>query len=63
MTGDGRNHLGSACGHGVAQIDEHTLRNCKGHIDRSHLVDDGERRGIGRTHEVADLHIGRADPP
>ena len=35
----------------------------KDHIDRRHLVDDGKRRGIGRPHEIADLHIGGADPP
>ena len=48
--------------HGVAEIDEHALRNGEGHVDRRHLVDDGERRGIGRPHEIADLHVGRADP-
>ena len=45
-----------------AQIDQHALRNGKGDVDRRHLVDDGERLGIGRPHEIADLHIGRADP-
>ena len=54
---------GDALRHGLAQVDQHALRNREGHIDRRHLVDDGKRRGIGRAHEIADLHIGGADPP
>ena len=46
----------------LAQIDQHALRNREGDIDRRHLVDDGERRRIRRAHEIADLHIGHADP-
>ena len=57
-----RSTLGGALGHRLAQIDQHALRNGEGHIDRRHLVDDGKRRGIGRAHEIADLHIGGADP-
>ena len=53
----------SALRHRLAQVDQHALRNREGHIDRRHLVDDGKRRGIGRAHEIADLHIGHADPP
>ena len=46
-----------------AQIDQHALRNRKCHIDRRHLVDDRKRRGIGRADEIANLHVGDADPP
>ena len=49
--------------HRLAQIDQHALRNREGHVDRRHLVDDGKRGGIGRAHEISDLHIGHADPP
>ena len=63
MARDGRGDAGDALGHGLAQIDQHALRHRERHIDRRHLVDDGKRRGIGRTHEIADLHIGGADPP
>ena len=62
MARDRRDHLGVALRHGLAQIDQHALRDREGHIDRRHLVDDGERRGIGRPHEIADLDIGGADP-
>ena len=60
---DGRDHLGRSGRHGVAQIDQHALRNGEGHVDRRHLVDDGERRGIGGTDEISDLDVGGADPP
>ena len=59
---DRRDHLGVPGCHGIAQVDQDPLRNGKRHIDRRHLVDDGERRGIGRSHEISDFHIGRADP-
>jgi hypothetical protein len=38
-------------------------RNGEGHIDRRHLVDDGQRRGVGRADEIPDFHVGGADPP
>jgi hypothetical protein len=62
VAGNRRNHPGVAGRHGIAQVDQHALRNGEGHIDRRHLVDDGERRGIGRAHKIADFHVGRADP-
>ena len=62
VTGDGRDHLGLSGRHRLAQIDQYALRNGEGDIDRRHLVDDRERRGIGGADEIADLHIGGADP-
>src|SRR5438552_2376751 len=55
MAGDRCNHPGFSDRHGLAEIDQHALPNGEGDIDRRHLVDDGERRGIGRTDEIADL--------
>ena len=49
--------------HGLAQIGQHALRHREGDIDRRHLVDGGQRRGVGRPHEIADLDVGSADPP
>ena len=60
--GNGRDHPRAVLGHGLAQIDQHALRDREGHVDRGHLVDHGERLGVGGTDEIADLHIGRADP-
>ena len=61
MARDRCNHLGGAGRHGIAQVDQDTLRNCESHIDRRHLVDDGQRHRIGRTNEIADFDIGYAD--
>ena len=60
--GNGGGHLRAVLRHGLAQIDQHTLGNREGDVDRRHLVDDRKRRGVGRTHEVADLDVGGADP-
>ena len=62
MARDRRGDPGGALRHRLAQVDQHALRNRERHIDRRHLVDHGKRRGIGRAHEIADLHIGGADP-
>lgn len=59
---DRRGDPGIALGHCLAQVDQHALRNGEGHVNRRHLVDHGERRGIGRPHEIADLYVGGADP-
>ena len=62
MARDRRGHPGIALGHCIAQVDQHALRNGERHVDRRHLVDHGERRGVGGTHEIADLDIGSANP-
>src|ERR1700754_1724513 len=62
VTWDGRDHLGRPARHGFAQIDQDALRNGEGDVDRGHLVDDSQRRGVGGADEIADFHVGGADP-
>ena len=62
MTRDRRGHPGCPLRHRLAQIDQHALGDGERHVDRRHLVDDGERREIGRPHEIADLDVSGTDP-
>ena len=56
-----RLHRRGLRGDRLADVGQIALRHREGHIDRRHLNDGRERRGVGLTHEIADLHVGHAD--